>query len=65
MMTGDQQEKVLSSQKVLLHIFLKIRNLIWTYAELNHLLVVSGLIPLIIELQQDDRTGCYSHNTVT
>ena len=33
-------------------------------AELNCLLVGSGLVPLNIELQQDDRTVCYGHNTV-
>ena len=37
MVTCDQQEKVLSSQKVLLGIFLQIRNLIKRYAELNRL----------------------------
>ena len=58
MVTFDQQEKVLSSQKVLLWIFLQISNLIYRYADLNHLLVGSGLIPLNIELQQDDRTVC-------
>ena len=64
MVTCDLQEKVLSSQKVLLWIFLSIRNLIWRYAELNHLLVGSGLIPLNIELQQEDRTVCCGHNSV-
>ena len=63
-MTCDQQKKVLSSQKVLLWIFLQIRNFIWRYAELNRLLVGSGLIPFNIELQQDDRTVCSGHNTV-
>ena len=60
MVTCYKHEKVLSSQKVLLHI----GNLIWRYAELNRLLVGSGLIPLNIELQQDDRTVCCGHNTV-
>ena len=64
MVTCDQQEKVLSSQKVLLWIFLQIRNLIWRYAELNRLLMGSGLIQLNIELQQDNRTVCCGHNTV-
>ena len=64
MVTCDQQENFLSSQKVLLWIFLQKRNLIWRYAKLNGLLVASGLIPLNIELQQDDRTICGSHNTV-
>ena len=58
--TCDQQEKVLSSQNLLLWI-LQIRYLIWMYAELNRLLVGSGLVPLNIELQQDDRTVCCSH----
>ena len=39
---------------------LKIRYLIWRYAELNRLLVGSGLIQLNIELQQEDRTVCLS-----
>ena len=64
MVTCDQQEKVSSSQKILLWIFLQIRNLIWRYAELNRSLVGSGLIPLNIELQQDDFTFCCGHNTV-
>ena len=64
MVTCDQQEKGLSSQKVLLWIFLQIRNLIWRYAVLNRLLVGSGLISLNIRLQQDDRTVCCGHNTV-
>ena len=64
MVTCDEQEKVLSSQKVLLWIFLQIRNFIWRYAELNRLLVASGLIPLNIELQQDNHTVCCGHNTV-
>ena len=64
MVTCDQQEKISPSQNVLLWIFLEIRNLIWRYAELNRLLVGSGLIPLNTELQQDDRTVCCGHNTV-
>ena len=64
MVTCDWQEKVLSSQGVLLWIFLQIRNLIWRYAELNRLLVGSGLIPLNIELQQYDGTVWCGHNTV-
>ena len=64
MVTCDQQEKVLSSQKVILRICLQIRNLILRYAELNRLLVGSGLIPLKIELQEDDRTVCCGHNTM-
>ena len=65
MVSCDQQENVLYSQKVLLWIFLQIRNLIWRYAELNRLLVGSGLIQLNIGLQQEDRTVCCGHNTVT
>ena len=65
MVTCDEKENVLFSQNVLLWIFLKIGYLIWRYAELNHLLVVSGQIPLNIELQQDDRTVCCSHTVVT
>ena len=34
------------------------------YAELNRLLVGSGLIPFNIELQQEDRTVCCGRNTV-
>ena len=64
MVTCDQQKKVLSSQKVVLWIFLQIRNFIWRYAELNRLLVGSDLISLNIELQQDDRTACCRHNAV-
>ena len=64
MVTCDKQEKVSSSQNVLLWIFLKIRYLIWRYAELNRLLVGSGQIPLNIELQQDDHTVCCSHTVV-
>ena len=56
--------KVPSSQTVLLWIFLHIRNFIWRYNEFNRLLVGSGLIPLIIDLQQDDRTVCCGNNTV-
>ena len=58
------RKKVLSSQKVLMWIYLQIRYLIWRYAELNPLLVGSGQIPLNIDLQQDDRTVCCGHNTV-
>ena len=61
MATCDKEEIVLSSQNVLLWIFLKIRYLIWSYAELIRLLVGSGQIPLNIELQQDDRTFCCSY----
>ena len=64
MVTCDQQEKVFSSQKVLLWIVQEIRNLLWRYAELNRLLVGTGQIPLNIELQQDDRTVCCSHKVV-
>ena len=64
MVTCDQQEKDLSSEKVLLWIFLKIRYLMWRYAELNRLLVGSGQIPLNIELQQEERTVCCSHTVV-
>ena len=64
MRTCDQQEKVSSSQNVLLWIFLDIRYLIWRYAELNCFLVGSILIPLNIELKQDDRTVCYNHKIV-
>ena len=63
-MTCDKQEKVLSSQNVLLWIFLQIRYFIWRYAKLNRLLVGSGLIPLNIELQQDDRIVCCGHTSV-
>ena len=65
MVTCDQQEKVLSSQNVLLWIFLEIRYLIWRYAELNCLLVGSSLIPLNIELKQGDRTVCCNHKIVS
>ena len=65
MVTCDQQEQVLYSQKVLLWFFLQIRNLIWRYAELNCLLVGSGLLPLNIKLQQGDRNVCCGHITVT
>ena len=64
MVTCDQQEKVLSGQNVLLWIFLEIRYLIGRYAELNRLLVGSGLFSLTIELQQDDRTVCCGHTDV-
>ena len=64
MVTRDRQEKVLSSHKVLLWIFLKTRYLVWRYAELNRLLVGSGLIPLNIKLQQDDRTICCGRTDV-
>ena len=65
MVTCDQQEKVSSSEKVLLWIFLPIRNLIWRYAELIRLSVGSGLIPLNIKIQQDNRTVCCAHKIVT
>ena len=64
MVTCDQQEKVSSSQKVLLYIFQEIRYLISRYAALKCLLVGPGLIPLNIELQQDDRTVCCGHTDV-
>ena len=64
MVTCDRQEKVLSSQNVLLWIFLEIRYLIQRYAELNRLLVGSSLIPLNSKLQQDDRTVCCNHKIV-
>ena len=64
MVTCNQQEKVSSSQKVLLLIFLEKRKLFWRYAEINRLLVGTGQIPLNIELQQDDRTVCCSHKIV-
>ena len=65
MVTCDQQEKVLSSQNVLLWIFLEIRYIIWRYAELNRLLVGSSLIPLNIELEQADRIVCCNHKIVS
>ena len=64
MVTCDQQETVSSSQNVLLWFFLEITYFIWRYVELNRLLVGSGLIPLNIELQQDDRTVCCGHTDV-
>ena len=64
MVTCDQQEKVLSSQNVLLWIFLERRYLIYRYAELNRLSVGLGLITLNIKLQQDDRTVCCAHKIV-
>ena len=64
MVNWDKQEKVLSSQNVLLWIFLEIRYLIWRYAESNHLLVGSILIPLNIKLKQDDHTVCCNHKIV-
>ena len=64
MVTCYRQEKVLSSQNVLLWIFLEIRYLIWSYAELNRLLVGFSLIPLNIKLKQDDRTVYCNHNSV-
>ena len=64
MVICDQQEKDLSSQNVLLWIFLEKRYQIWKYAELNRLLVGSGLIPLNIKLDQDDRTVCCNHKIV-
>ena len=65
MVTCDQQEKVLSSQNVLLWIFLQIINSIWRYAELNRLLVGSSLIPLNNELEQDDRTVCCNNKILS
>ena len=47
-----------------MNFFLEIRYLIGRYAELNHLLVGSSLIPLNIELQQDARTVCCGHTDV-
>ena len=64
MVTCDQQEKVSSSQKVFPWLFLEIRNVIRRYAELNRLLVGSGLIPLNLELPQDDRTVCCANKIV-
>ena len=64
MVTCDEKEKVSSSQNVLLQIYLKIRYLIWRYAELNRLLVGLGQIPLNIELKQDYRSVCCSHTVV-
>ena len=46
-------------------IFSKNTIFIQRHAELNRLLVGSGLIPLNTELQQDDRAVCCGHNTVT
>ena len=63
-MTCDRQEKVLSSPKVLLRNFLQIRNSFWRYAEINRLWVGSSEIPILWELQQDDRTVCCSHTIV-
>ena len=65
MVTCDEKVKVLSSQNVLLWISLKLRYLIWRYAELNRLLVGWGQIPLNIELKQDDRTVQLCLKTVT
>ena len=64
MVTCDQEEKGLASEKVLLWIFLQIINKIWRYAELNSLWVGIGLIPLNIELQLDNRTVCCGHQIV-
>ena len=64
MVTCDEQEKVSSSQKALLWIFLEKRNLFLRYAELNRLLVGTGLILLNIELQQDDHNVCFAHKIV-
>ena len=61
MVTCDQQEKVSSSQKVILWIFLEKGYLFWKYAELNRLLVGSGLIPLNMELQQPSTDVNLSH----
>ena len=63
-MTCDEKIKVVSSQNVLLWIFLEIRYLILRYAELNRLLVGLGQIPLNIELKQDDYTVCCIHSVV-
>ena len=65
MVTCYQQEKVLSRQNELLWIFLQIRYLIWRYVEFKRLLVGSSLIPLNIELKQDDRTVYCNHKIVT
>ena len=51
MVTCDQLKKVASSPKVLLGIFLQIRNKFWRYAKSNRLWVGCGLIPLNIRLQ--------------
>ena len=64
MVTCNQKEKVLSSQSVLLWIFLQKWNLFWRYAESNRLWVGCFLIQLNIELQQDDRTFCCGHKIV-
>ena len=64
MVTCDEKIKVLSSQNVLLWIFLEIRYLIWRYAELKLLLLGSGQIPLNIELKQDDYTVHCIHSVV-
>ena len=64
MVTCDRQEKVSSSQNVLLWIFLEIRYFILRHAELNRLLEGSSLIPLSIKLKQDDRTICCNHKIV-
>ena len=54
-----------SSKNVLLWIFLEIKKIILRYAEMNRLLVGSSLIPLNIELKQDDCTVCCNHEIVT
>jgi hypothetical protein len=64
MVTWDEKIKVLSSQNVLLWIFLEIRYLIWRYAELNRLLVGLGQNPWNIELKLDDYTVCCIHSVV-
>ena len=55
--TCDQQENVLSSQNVLLWIFLHIRYLFLRYAELNRFLVGSGLgqIHIVYDCDWTDR----------
>ena len=59
------RKKVLSSQHVLLWIFLEIGYLIWRYAELKRLLVGSSIIRLNIEFEQDNRTVCCNHKIVS
>ena len=64
MVTFDLQEKVLSRQNVLLCVFIEIGYLIFRYSELNRLLVGSSLIPLNIDLEQDNHTVCCNRKIV-
>ena len=64
MVTCDQQEKVAYSPKVSLENFLQLTNKFWRYAELNSLWVGWSEIPILWELQQDNRTVCCGHTTV-